>query len=853
MAPEAPDPQSLKSWHDAFQYPIPTVRRVEQELRRDIASNKEKLRALVGTRYRELVGTAETIVAMNQEIQDAESILNDVGRRCNPRLVEKKHLHARQIKSDAAEKYAEKHAFGAQLALLHRCTTGIAKLLRRRASFLLLAKILVVSRLLHKTLSQHQSPPPFLDDLRNQLASLRQTLLKRIDKRLASATAAENTIIESLAAYCLATSSSSDDAIHHFNQVRLGVIVNQLELSRENVPKALRLFTRTLQISKVLRSRQFSDVLSKLKAQPVLSDPEIQTLDGLEIQVLGRWVAPEVKNFTPWIKLSELSRPQGVEAIKEWSLQAFDVFSEGCQKSLAQSTDVPELLSLRQETLELWLSSWGSTITHGSADIFERLRGIFNDQLKRVLTLQAQKVDRVGDQVSSLVSEWQNTTHASVGSLWDADITAAEYSNGASAFKQTVADRLLGRNDDVTTVLKKYKSWLASIQDATASIESLRRIKWSDILVGSEVGDEDVDLTSRLNEDDPTLLSKALHSAAQEAFQSLQTSFNRAFKAFGSTHASEKAVFLLRLIRLVRRDIPTGFLNADFSFSSTIVPELQKLLATEVVAQAGSLKFIPSSKVHPQTGNLKIVPGRSLWESDPITPVQPSPLTFKFLRRLTATMDQCGLDLWDPSTVQALKGALKEQVEAAIASALEDLEAPLPNKDAASSKSTKNQSAENGAQDAKTETSPDSEKPESTKNGASDAEKDNETNPENQQQAEDDSSDAQTETEADPEKPKPAENDTSDAQAENKADPEKSEPPKGNDSSQAEVLRDWKVQLLFDSVYLAKMLGQRHELPGVQRIKTSASPSKETTEAINRIALDYWKRTELLFGLLAER
>lgn len=48
MAPEAPDPHSLKSWQDAFQYPIPTVRRVEQELRRDIASNKEKLRALVG-------------------------------------------------------------------------------------------------------------------------------------------------------------------------------------------------------------------------------------------------------------------------------------------------------------------------------------------------------------------------------------------------------------------------------------------------------------------------------------------------------------------------------------------------------------------------------------------------------------------------------------------------------------------------------------------------------------------------------------------------------------------------------------------------------------------------------------
>lgn len=48
MATETPDTRDLKSWQEAFQYPIPTVRKVEQELRRDIASNKEKLRSLVG-------------------------------------------------------------------------------------------------------------------------------------------------------------------------------------------------------------------------------------------------------------------------------------------------------------------------------------------------------------------------------------------------------------------------------------------------------------------------------------------------------------------------------------------------------------------------------------------------------------------------------------------------------------------------------------------------------------------------------------------------------------------------------------------------------------------------------------
>lgn len=55
MAPQPPEPQSLKSWQEAFQYPIPTVRRVEQELRRDIASSQEKLRALVG--YVTVLGT----------------------------------------------------------------------------------------------------------------------------------------------------------------------------------------------------------------------------------------------------------------------------------------------------------------------------------------------------------------------------------------------------------------------------------------------------------------------------------------------------------------------------------------------------------------------------------------------------------------------------------------------------------------------------------------------------------------------------------------------------------------------------------------------------------------------------
>ncbi|KAJ5757425.1 uncharacterized protein N7511_006119 [Penicillium nucicola] len=777
MAPEAPDPQSLKSWQDVFQYPIPTVRRVEQELRRDIASNKEKLRALVGTRYRDLVGTAETIVAMNRDIQDVETVLADVGRRCNPRLVERKHVHGRQIKSGDAEKDADKHAFGAQLALLHKCTTSITRLLRRRASLLLISKILIVCRLLHNTLSQQEPVPPFLDDLRNQLAHLKLTLRKRIDKRLASTRATEDNIIESLAAYCLATSSSSDDAIHHFHQVRLDVIASQLSLSRQNIPKALQLFVRTLQASKVLRHRQFSDVLSKIKARPILADPEIRSLDGLEIEVLGRWVAPDVTNFIPWIKLSELNRADGIDSIKEWSRQAFDKFTEGCQKSLAQSNDFSELLALRIETVELWLSSWGSTIIHGSLDVLERLRKIFNDQLSRILKVQALSLEEVGGRACSIVLDWEKKQHESVGSLWDGDLIVAEYSNGAQAFKQTVADRLLGRDEDVSTVLATYKTWLTSIREVKESIDSLRRIRWTDILVGGEVEDEDIDITIRLNEDDPRLLSDSLHSAVRESYGNLQTSFSSAFKSFGSSHSSEKATFLLRLIRLVRRDIPASFVAGDFVFSIDIVPELQKLLASEVVATAGSLKMAPSLKAHPQTGRAKIVPGRSLWESTPTVPVQPSASTFKFLRRLTSTMDICGSDLWDPSTVLALKMALKTALEIAIASSLDDLE----SLDSLKSDLDDEIPSTNGDKDQGN---------------------------------------------------KSAENNT---------------------EEQVEATQDWKTQLFFDSLYLSKMLGEKYQLADVlARAQKSADLGTEAVQTMTQSANEYWTRTELLFGLLAE-
>jgi hypothetical protein len=48
MSSEAPDPRTFNTWEDAFKYPIPVVRKLEQHLRNNANDNRERLRSLVG-------------------------------------------------------------------------------------------------------------------------------------------------------------------------------------------------------------------------------------------------------------------------------------------------------------------------------------------------------------------------------------------------------------------------------------------------------------------------------------------------------------------------------------------------------------------------------------------------------------------------------------------------------------------------------------------------------------------------------------------------------------------------------------------------------------------------------------
>ena len=667
----------------------------------------------------------------------------------------------------------EKHAFGAQLSLLHRLTTTASKMLRRRASLLLIAKLLTIARLLYKTLSQQNSAQTFLDSLRVQLTSLRKSLARRTNRRLASTNVGVDDMIESLAAYCLDTSSSSDDAVRHFHQIRIEVIVSTLDsesLSGEDVLKALRLYVETLKTSKVLLSRRLGDALGKLKNHPILDDSDIRDLDDLDIDILGRWVAPGVKNFTPWIKLSELTRPEAEKVIKQWSSSAFRSFIDGTRKGLNGWDDFSQVLSLRQKTLETWLSWKGSITTHSPLGVLEDIRGLFNGQLTRVLHAQGKTLDEISRDISSVAANWESSRRQGMQSLWDPDLISLDYSNGAANFKQAVVGRFLGWDEGISSEVKRYETWIESLQNSQGLIENMRRVKWIDFL--DEDGDEDlsVDVTSILNEDDPQTLSEALRTAVQQAYYGLQSSFQEIASSLGSSNASQKAGYLLRLIRQIRSDVPLHLMPEDFVFSSDIVPQLQKIIADDVATNTGPLTV---SSVINSRG--KQVPGRSLWEGDPALPIQPLPCTFKFLRRLMTSMERCGSDLCDSSTLVVVKSTLSDKLSTTIMSVFEDLQST-------------NSSERNVSEGA---------------NGGSTEEENH--NPEN--------------------------------------------------PSQGEILCEQKTQLLFDTVYLASALATNAEktelTPVIDKLESDAESQGIAVKHVKRLAIGYWQRTSLLFGLLA--
>jgi conserved oligomeric Golgi complex subunit 1 len=548
----------------------------------------------------------------------------------------------------------------AQILLLQKCRSCITRLLRDHESSLLAAKVLSVSRLLLKTLSQATSPPPVLDALRIQLASLRRHLLRRLDQRLSNLDTPHERLVEALCAFCLATSSSSNDALRHYHRLRLQEIRRVLQLEERehhNVIEALRYYTKSLQTTKALLGRSLSEVLRNLGTQPILRDHVVQSLDELDLSTLQRWVAVEIQDFVPFIKHSDLAGSGTHSPTIGWSREAFDSFGQALKKSIEDIKSTTGLLNLRRALLETWLPVCVSTPVHSSSEILYNLRDMLNKRMNHLIRIEAATLTDIGSTIASVMSEDSGMIRAN-SSIWDETFVATPTGKGASTLKQQLRMRHLGIMESVSQILRSLDSWIAKVGATKAVIDQLRKDRWQDHVEEDEDDEESAaKIESVLQGDDPKLYRAAQASDVAQAFSDFQLKISDTTNVIRQGPDCDQVQSLLRFIREASQRLRQAFPEADLTILDTIAPSLHSRLASDVAT-----KLLAFSKLKSASQRLSYMASSHLWEGVPPLPMQPSARIFRLLCKLNEAMAELGGDLWTHAAVCALKKAVSERL-----------------------------------------------------------------------------------------------------------------------------------------------------------------------------------------------
>jgi hypothetical protein len=565
----------------------------------------------------------------------------------------------------------ERYTFASQLSVLRNAPTVMMRLLKDDTQYLLTAKILVISRLLHKALSQSDTKPPIADQLWERLVSIRRKLLRRIDKRLAAAEGESTSLVESMCAYALVTSSTPTDVLKHFHKVRLDKVVNGLKAGGQELAKhgisALRLCIQTCLDTQTIFPRRLAEALAKLKTQPLVQDSDVRGLYELNLDVHDRWLGDEARNYTPWPRHDELQRPETEKILHRWSKDAIAAFMKGVKSALQDEQRLNEVASLRQELIETWILSGSRMAGVKSANVLDDLRDTMNEKLEFIMRSRTQGLQDVVSELTGQLDTLNLSGSSSASSLWDTTTRATDLSNGAQLFKTAVVNTHQGRSPAVVAVASAFDKWMGSVLEIKGIVKSMKEARWDDTFADDvdENSDDDLEETKQtlLSEDDPRLLEDATQEALNDTLQNLGTSLTKTIEdSMASKDGSVlKAVFILRVVREIGDRLPNLRLQAKSSpIATPFTPEILRPLRTTIaahIAQPAVTAYQKSLIASPRASQSHI-----LWEGNPPLPNQSSPGTFKFLRELQRRMADIGSDLWAPDSVSVLKGRVADEV-----------------------------------------------------------------------------------------------------------------------------------------------------------------------------------------------
>ncbi|KAG6165849.1 hypothetical protein E4U23_005444 [Claviceps purpurea] len=830
MASTNPDPTTLGSSADIFSgsYTLPQIRSLHKSLHVQIEEKSTRLRTQVGGSYRQLLGTADTIVHMRGENEQVQDLLGRMGGRCGRSIISSKATGLAKFVA-AREQTSGTTRETARLKLLECCRLtagrilqgggGVADLQMDKGERLVMAtKIFVISRLLVKSLKEgrpSERAQQAVDAMGKSLDSLRRRLQRTMERLLEEVEedADIDDVVKALCAYSLANSSGAKHAISHFIRVRQRAMETTLDMDHEerttatattgqDVVRSLRLYTKTILDVQALVPRKLSQALSSLKSQPLLADTYLRTIEGLRLDICRRWCSEEMQDFTPFIPHDDLDSNQAREMLASFAEKGAKVVVSGLERTLHHMLDFNSIIDLRTQMLQLWIRDGGRARGFDPQDMQDALRETFNARLVAVVEAKAAKLRLVGSEISATLQGWQDGVSDYNKGLWDDDGYDAALSNGAVPFLEEVVSRLHGRNDAVSKASHSYASWFHIIGDVKAVVEQLRKQRWDNDY--DEIEDEETMETRQeaLSREDPRKLQDTLDETLNASFAALEKHIQQLWDQHSEhTSSGAMAIYLIRVVRDIRAHLPDR--PAVKSFGMSMVPGWHSRVA--------ALAWRPAAATFISKGlSDKSVVMKPLWEGQPLLPGQPSPSVSHLLRDLSLAMTDLGVDLWTPAATGTLKKQLGESLCEAWRKELEDVLSMDGEGD------TRKQVEEEDTED--------KEKEEEGEQGDRDQDKDaSKSN-------------------------KP--NDKPD-------DQRKEEPADPNEMSPTGKVHDICTQWLFDVSLLQCCIGKTqgdtasHYAALAEQLAQQSGLDEPARKKVAKMAGNYWRRINLLFGLVA--
>jgi hypothetical protein len=658
MASLPPTPSTLRNWEEAFAHPLPVVRKLETQLRTTISDNQNKLRSLVGASYRDLLGTAERIVEMDSQIRLVESNLTGIGRKCDYRVFDKAKGNLEGMRRAGREGRDRKMESMARLKVLKGMLDAVSRVVRKDGDALVGAKLLVLARMLHKSVAENADMAALADELKRKLVTLRRKLLAYIDRCLVRPTSDRTTLLGTLTAYAVLTNSAAKDVLRHFLQLRYAHVETSCETAtEESVLDMLELYSQTLVATRAIFPARFGESLAQLSRALLVQDPQIAAMQELHLDIYAQWVSEEISRFTltPPSTHESLASADVAKGMKVWARQVTKVLSAAVRDCLDMRTSIVDVLGTRRKVLGKFLEVNSKIPSEQFSIDLDEFRAVFVARLEELAT-QTSMFSLPA--LTAASSTFTTSKSAQFSSPWQ--LASTKQPIDSRTIRTNVLDFRHGRQDtSVKQTHDALTAWLHQLDNFWANIATMRTTKWDD---DTDYDLEDLDyegdesLQDVLRKTDAAIIEDKLKSSTAAAFRAAYMKVEAVAEKVegGEVNAAQ----LVRILReLDRRRLALGARTdaESFNFGSNVplIASLHVALAQQVAAQPLQDLFTHVTKSQRrQHAALSIV------RDDAGLPIQLSPAVFSFMCAMQRQMADMGADLWSPGAVRVMKGYL---------------------------------------------------------------------------------------------------------------------------------------------------------------------------------------------------